>query len=77
MLRYVPKSSPFEAWSRRAASFSDRTYLKASRPAGGATIKAGFKFDVPVRFHIDFLELDYTTWRIGQIPSIPVVEIRI
>jgi hypothetical protein len=49
----------------------------ASVPPAGATITAGFKFDVPVRFNIDYLEIDYTTWRAGQIPDIPVIEIRV
>jgi uncharacterized protein (TIGR02217 family) len=49
----------------------------ATAPAAGAAISAGFQFDVPVRFDIDYLEIDYTTWRAGQIPNIPVIEIRI
>lgn len=49
----------------------------AAPPVNGAVLKAGFQFDVPVRFDIDYLEIDYTTWKAGQIPNIPVIEIRV
>lgn len=49
----------------------------ASAPASGAVIRAGFEFDVPVRFDTDYLEVDYSHFEAGQIPNIPVVEIRV
>lgn len=45
-------------------------------PAEGASVTAGFLFDVPVRFDTDFLEVDLAAFAAGEIPSIPVVEIR-
>lgn len=48
----------------------------ASAPALGATITAGFEFDVPVRFDSDRLEISLTAFRAGDIPNIPLVEIR-
>ncbi|MBX3519035.1 MAG: DUF2460 domain-containing protein [Xanthobacteraceae bacterium] len=45
-------------------------------PSNGAQITAGFLFDVPVRFDTDFLEIDLAAFAAGEIPSIPVVEIR-
>lgn len=45
-------------------------------PGEGATVTAGFLFDVPVRFDTDFLEVDLAAFAAGEIPSIPVVEIR-
>ncbi len=45
-------------------------------PAEGETVTAGFLFDVPVRFDTDFLEVDLAAFAAGEIPSIPVVEIR-
>ncbi|MGE0339011.1 MAG: TIGR02217 family protein [Xanthobacteraceae bacterium] len=45
-------------------------------PSEGAVITAGFLFDVPVRFDTDFLEVDLAAFAAGEIPSIPVVEIR-
>lgn len=47
-----------------------------SAPAIGAVIRAGFEFDVPARFDTDYLEVDYSHFEAGQIPNIPVIEIR-
>ena len=48
----------------------------ASAPVTGAAITAGFRFDVPVRFDTDFLEIDHSAFDAGEIPNIPVIEIR-
>ena len=45
-------------------------------PADGAAVTAGFLFDVPARFDTDFLEVDLAAFAAGDIPSIPIVEIR-
>jgi uncharacterized protein (TIGR02217 family) len=45
-------------------------------PAAGAAIRAGFRFDVPVRFDTDFLEVDLSAFEAGAIPNIPLIEIR-
>jgi uncharacterized protein (TIGR02217 family) len=45
-------------------------------PASGVVVTAGFLFDVPVRFDTDRLDIDLTAFAAGEIPSIPVVEIR-
>lgn len=49
----------------------------SSAPANGATIKAGFQFDVPVRFDIgdELLELSYDFFDTGSIPDIPLIEL--
>lgn len=47
----------------------------ASAPAAGAAVTAGFRFDVPVRFDTDTLEIDLAAFEAGQIPSVPLVEI--
>ncbi len=46
-------------------------------PALGAEITAGFEFDVPVRFDTDVLSINLANFRAGEIPSIPLVEIRL
>jgi uncharacterized protein (TIGR02217 family) len=46
-----------------------------SAPAG--TITAGYDFDTPVRFDTDALSINLATFAAGEIPSIPLVEIRI
>lgn len=45
-------------------------------PAPGASVTAGFLFDVPVRFDTDKLEISLSGFHHGSIPSIPIVEIR-
>ncbi len=49
----------------------------AEPPAGGAEVTAGFEFDVPVRFDADRIATSLTGFAAGEIPSIPVVEVRI
>ena len=46
-------------------------------PADSAPVTAGFHFDVPARFDTDFLEVDLAAFAAGEIPSIPIVEIRL
>ena len=46
-------------------------------PASGVSITAGFTFDVPVRFDIDTLEFSLSAFEAGNLPSIPLVEIKI
>jgi uncharacterized protein (TIGR02217 family) len=48
----------------------------SAAPPGGSAITAGFLFDVPVRFDTDRLDLSLTHFEAGDIPSIPLVEIR-
>lgn len=42
----------------------------------GVNVKATFEFDVPCRFDTDNLQTTLTTFMAGEIPSIPIVEIR-
>lgn len=46
-------------------------------PPQGAAITAGFAFDVPVRFDTDRLMVSVESFNAGQVPSIPVVEVRL
>lgn len=52
------------------------TFAAGSMPVSGAVVKAGFLFDVPVRFDTDKLELNLAGFDYGAIPSIPILEIR-
>jgi uncharacterized protein (TIGR02217 family) len=51
------------------------TFLPEHTPPPGTAVTAGFKFDVPVRFDTDYLEVDLATFAAGAIPKIPLVEI--
>jgi len=46
-------------------------------PAPGVAITAGFEFDVPVRFDTDRLEVNLAAFEAGEVPSIPIVEVRL
>lgn len=48
----------------------------AAAPVPGATVTAGFAFDVPVRFDTDELRINLAQFAGGDIPDIPIVEIR-
>ena len=45
-------------------------------PAGGVIVRAGFEFDVPVRFDSDSLDVTLDFERLGSITAIPLLEIR-
>jgi TIGR02217 family protein len=46
-----------------------------SAPAVGATVTAGFLFDVPVRFDSDRLDIELNGFDAAEAPHIPLVEI--
>lgn len=52
------------------------TFLEPHIPPPGAVVRAGFLFDVPVRFDTDFLEVNLSAFAAGEIPRIPIIEIR-
>lgn len=45
-------------------------------PVAGSAVRAGFVFEVPVRFAEDRLEISGATFAAGEAPSVPVIEIR-
>ncbi|WP_323014413.1 DUF2460 domain-containing protein [Devosia sp.] len=47
----------------------------ATAPASGAEVRAGFLFDVPVRFDTDRLDVELTSFEGAEAPAIPLVEI--
>jgi len=51
------------------------TFVNA--PDIGARITAGFEFDVPVRFDSDHIFASVANFEAGEVPSIPVIEVRV
>lgn len=51
------------------------TFSSSATPSHGAVISAGFLFDTPARFDIDYLEVDMEAFMAGAIPKIPIIEI--
>lgn len=49
----------------------------AAAPAPGAALTAGFEFHVPVRFDTDRIEVNLAAFEAGEIPSIPIIEVRV
>lgn len=49
----------------------------ASAPPVGAAVTAGFEFDVPARFDTDIIEVNLAAFQAGEIPSIPIIEVRL
>lgn len=47
-----------------------------SPPAVGAEITVGYEFDVPVRFDTDLIQVSVASFQAGDVPKVPVVEVR-
>lgn len=46
-------------------------------PDLGTRVTAGFEFDVPVRFDTETIQTSVASFQAGDVPSVPVVEVRI
>ena len=49
----------------------------ATAPERGAEVMAGFEFDVPVRFESDAILTSVAGFQSGEVPDVPVVELRV
>ncbi|MGB0853840.1 MAG: phage distal tail protein, Rcc01695 family [Pikeienuella sp.] len=49
----------------------------ATAPVAGAEIAAGYEFHVPVRFDTDRIEINLAAFEAGEVPSVPIVEVRV
>ncbi|WP_116133714.1 DUF2460 domain-containing protein [Tropicimonas sp. IMCC34043] len=45
-------------------------------PADGVIVTAGFEFDVPVRFDTDTIQTSAVSFQAGEVPDVPVIEVR-
>lgn len=48
----------------------------AQPPNAEVTVTAGFEFDVPVRFDTDRIHTSLASFQAGDVPDVPVVEVR-
>ncbi|MEY8828066.1 TIGR02217 family protein [Sedimentitalea sp. XS_ASV28] len=46
-------------------------------PASDMRIMAGYEFDVPVRFDTDRIQTSVASFQAGDVPNVPVVEVRV
>ncbi|WP_134725220.1 DUF2460 domain-containing protein [Paracoccus luteus] len=49
----------------------------ADAPVMDAPVTAGFEFDVPVRFDTDRIAVSVSSFQAGDVPQVPVVEVRL
>ncbi|MBK5945779.1 glycoside hydrolase family 24 [Rhodobacter veldkampii DSM 11550] len=49
----------------------------AVAPPQGAVVTAGYEFDVPVRFDTDRIQVSVASFQAGDVPQVPVVEVRV
>lgn len=45
-------------------------------PENGFPVTAGFEFDVPVRFDTDRIQTSVASFKAGDVPTVPIVEVR-
>lgn len=46
-------------------------------PEAGVEITAGYEFDVPVRFDTDQIRTSVASFKAGDVPTVPVIEVRL
>ncbi len=46
-------------------------------PSAGLVVTAGCEFDVPVRFDTDRINTSMATFHAGEVPAVPVIEVRL
>ncbi|MCR8546579.1 DUF2460 domain-containing protein [Salipiger sp. P9] len=49
----------------------------AEAPLAGVEVSAGYEFDVPVRFDTGHIAVSVANFQAGQVPDVPVVEVRV
>jgi uncharacterized protein (TIGR02217 family) len=64
--------APITGWTHVAQG----RIVFAIAPPAGAEVRAGFRFDVPVRFAEDRLDVSGVNFAAGEAPSVPLLEIR-
>lgn len=68
------RASP-DGWSFDFAT-GEVVFAPGSIAGEGEAVTAGYEFDVPVRFDTERIAISLTAFKAGQIPSIPLVEVR-
>jgi len=51
------------------------TFSAGHIPGAGAVVRAGYEFDVPVRFDTDRIDVNLAHFDAGRIPTIPLTEV--
>ncbi|MGI9393923.1 MAG: phage distal tail protein, Rcc01695 family [Boseongicola sp.] len=56
---------------------STGTLIFSVAPEPDATVTAGYEFDVPVRFDTESIQVSVASFKAGEIPNVPVIEVRL
>lgn len=57
--------------------YATGTLTFAVAPALAVDVTAGFEFDVPVRFDTDSIQTSVASFQAGEIPTVPIIEVRV
>lgn len=49
----------------------------SAAPAADEILTAGFEFDVPVRFDTETIQTSLASFQAGEIPAVPIIEVRV
>lgn len=60
-----------------SVDFSTGIVRFVDAPGAGARVSAGFEFDVPVRFDTDRIAVSVSSFQAGDLPQVPIVEVRV
>lgn len=60
-----------------SVDFSTGLIVFSVPPEDGAKVTAGFEFDVPVRFDTDRIAVSVASFHAGDLPQVPVIEVRL
>jgi uncharacterized protein (TIGR02217 family) len=60
-----------------AVDVTTGTVTFTSPPAVDERVTAGYEFDVPVRFDTDKIQVSVASFQAGDVPQVPVVEVRL
>jgi len=66
-----------EMFGFRWKDWSDWLITFDEAPDDGVEITAGYEFDVPVRFDTGSIQTSVASFQAGEVPSVPVVEVRV
>jgi uncharacterized protein (TIGR02217 family) len=76
-VRVAVSGVPLLAGAGFSVDLEDGRVHLVTAPAAGAPVTAGFEFDVPVRFDSDRITTSLAGFAAGEVPSIPVIEVRV
>lgn len=66
-----------QAMSGWAVNTATGVVTFSSAPTSGHIVRAGFEFDVPVRFNNDKITINMEAFEAGSVPAVDIIEIRV